>query len=183
MGDLDGTHPERKKSPWSHYFWNTGAFICIFFMLSLSNCCRKRVMMDFTFSYPHIFLSSMILQLSRSLVLSGSFVDFTMASVKWKICNLSVSESIVKILVGFVILCVLNHAKLDEKGSPKRCSDFHSMQSQFLPSFPLMKINSFPQEVNEDKLGFLGLRIPCFHGYLIMYLIQLQQTESVHEIG
>lgn len=159
-------------------------YLQVFFMLSLPNCCRERVMMDFTFSYPHTFLSSAILHLLRSVALSGNFVDFTVASVKRYICKLPASESIVKILV--VILHDLNYIKFEETGWPKHCSDSHSMQSQFLPSLLLMKVNGFPQEVNEDKFGFLGLKIPCFHGYLIMYslnLIQLQQTESVHEVG
>lgn len=186
MGEMDGTHLEGKKPLWlHHHFWSTGAFIYrFFFMLSLPNCCRERVMMDFTFSYPHTFLSSAILQLLRSVALSGNFVDFTVASVKRYICKLPASESIVKILV--VILHDLNYIKFEETGWPKHCSDSHSMQSQFLPSLLLMKVNGFPQEVNEDKFGFLGLKIPCFHGYLIMYslnLIQLQQTESVHEVG
>jgi len=82
--------------------------------------------------------------------------------------------------------CVLNHVKLEEKGWPKHYSDFHSMQRQFLPSLLFMNVNGFPQEVREDKFGLLGLKISCFHGYLIMYspnLIQLQQTDSVCEVG
>lgn len=72
MGDLDGTHPKgRKTSMTSPPLLEHWASICRVFMLSLLNCCRERALRDFTLSYPLTFLFPVILQRSRSMVLSG----------------------------------------------------------------------------------------------------------------
>lgn len=87
------------------------------------------------------------------------------------ICEVPASESIARILVEFVISCVFNHVKLEERDWPKQCSDFHNMQSQFLLSLLFMKAPRFPQEVNEHKFGFLGLK------YLVSWLSDYALTK------
>lgn len=49
------------------------------------------------------------------------------------------------------------------------------MQNQFQLSFLLMKVNGFPQEVNEDKSGYLGLKNTLFSWLSALNLFQLQQ--------